>query len=79
MGYKRVLSGHDPYYSVGFASLPGSSVDADHNGQDRNLIVLGLSGEQKLKHNWFIGGNVAYECGGHDKVVTAGILLKKTW
>ena len=79
LGYKRVLSGANPDFMIGFEGNPNHKMRISTSRLDKNYIVAELGSTLNLKSNWQADLQLTGEFGKKSHAVGASAMLRKTW
>ena len=78
IGVKHAFTGANPELNFSYEG-DGNNFYKLKNNQDKTHFVLSLSGENEFAHGWILGGEFGFQKGGHDRDVTASVILRKVW
>ena len=78
IGVKHASTGADPELNFSYEGDSGNFYTLGNN-QDKTHFVLSIGGENNFGSGWILGGDVGFLRGGHDKDLTASVMLRKVW
>lgn len=79
LGYKRVLSGHDPRVSISMAPLPNYYLQVHGVDYGRDFLTLGTGIELQMKNSWSISLGLDGQFGRNSSNYGAGLNFVKSW
>ena len=78
IGVKHAFTGADPELSFNYEG-DNNNFYTLKNNQDKTHFVLSIGGENEFKGGWILGGDIGWQKGGHDKDLSASVMLRKVW
>lgn len=79
IGLKHIFSGDHSLGCVSYAGNPDRRFILSGSGLDRDTLVCGLSGWQRLNRNWIVNGSIDVEQGADDHGIAAEVSLNYLW